>query len=978
MTSATRIAKCVARFCQAALLWAFLGPGGGLARAEPPIKTLAPESIRLFPLAESVYAMAADNRGFIYAGTSRGLFRFDGVAYRRLGERTLTDPITALTVDTNDGLWVGTDTGSVFRYVDGTAQLAHRVTGAVTDLVFTDPRTLWVVANALLWRNTNDGMAAIAGDLQGLSIRSINRIDDNQLWVATNHGLRVCTTSPKMRCKPVGPDIDAETTVPAMQGHVFVDSRQGSVLAKDETATPVSEEVSEGISPPVKGGVPLANGTWLADAEGLAFADREHVLRYRLPTIPVGSSAAAMIQTANGDVWIAIDGQGLIALRTEPEVFVVGLPLEQRPMAAFSVLLDQKGDLWQNTGHSLAHWNNSTWDVHTPSTTLNAYGLRGLAQSRNGDLWVASLDGGALVFHNNTFSRISSAQGQPLPPTNAVFRDSNANIWLSTERGRLKTPEQPKDLRWVNATACAGAVAAMVEITPDEFWIATDHGLCHRRGDSERAFTTAQGLPSDRLLSLLLQNNGDLWIGTKDRGLVLKRRDRFIAFAHDTGPPLTDITAIVDDDHQGLWLATSTGLVKANKADLLSAAEGHRGKIRFLKLGTRDGMRSENFMGWFPPASAKAKDGTLYFPSHAGVVAVPSPEKVQSPPLPQVYLDDVLINGSRQPIANLDLHIAQGDTLEVRYAVPRLRHAHRVQLQHFLEGIDREWQEDHNPEIKYFGLPSGHFLLRLATTTTDRDEQSDLRLQITVHPPWFRTTWFVLACASFLAGTGVLLYRVRLWTIQRRYEAIASERTRIARDMHDTLEQNLVALKLRLEATKRFADEKPTVLQHAAAGLALVDQAMRDARSSIWSLRDGMRENVDLNTQLSVCAGRSLKGTDLAFNLTSEGAPYRLRTQAEQQLVRIVQEGLTNVIKHASARSVHLRLAFRPGGLHVHLRDDGTGLQAETAPGASEGHFGIQGMRERVEHLGGSLQITGKTGEGTEISFFIPSSWRRV
>ncbi len=201
-----------------------------------------------------------------------------------------------------------------------------------------------------------------------------------------------------------------------------------------------------------------------------------------------------------------------------------------------------------------------------------------------------------------------------------------------------------------------------------------------------------------------------------------------------------------------------------------------------------------------------------------------------------------------------------------------------------------------------------------------------------------------------------------------RAEAALEERERIAREFHDTLEQELVGLMLRLDAAAaRVTDDKPREL--LAGARRLVQGVQAGARSLVWNLRQPALEVASLPEAIRQAVADLREGREI--EVTTDGEAQRLPAAIEHELLRVAQEAVTNAVKHGAAKRIGVELAFPPGEARLRVADDGCGFDPNEERG-KPGHFGLIGMRERVTKLGGSLRITSEPGRGTTLEAIVP------
>lgn len=207
---------------------------------------------------------------------------------------------------------------------------------------------------------------------------------------------------------------------------------------------------------------------------------------------------------------------------------------------------------------------------------------------------------------------------------------------------------------------------------------------------------------------------------------------------------------------------------------------------------------------------------------------------------------------------------------------------------------------------------------------------------------------------------------------RQEYQAVLSERNRVARELHDTLEQGLAGIALQLEAVSGSLEVSPDVARQSLdVARQMLRYGIEEARRSVMDLRSQALERSDLVGALTRLAYDMTTGTSTTARVHVSGEPQRLDVAQEHHLLHIGLEGLANALKHANARRIDIELRFRDHETDLVVRDDGRGLRPRAA-GAPDGHFGLQGVRERVDKLGGRLQIESEPGAGTQLIITVP------
>ena len=217
------------------------------------------------------------------------------------------------------------------------------------------------------------------------------------------------------------------------------------------------------------------------------------------------------------------------------------------------------------------------------------------------------------------------------------------------------------------------------------------------------------------------------------------------------------------------------------------------------------------------------------------------------------------------------------------------------------------------------------------------------------------------------------VYLLRVRSIESRFAAVLVERNRIAREIHDSLAQGLAGISLQLElVAKMLSGSTDTARNHLNQARMLARQSLADARRSLWDLRSGGPESSDLPTSLTTSARHLTAQTGVQTQLQVSGTFRELDQHIESNLLRIGQEAIANAVKHAGAQRIDISLDFDTNIVRLSVRDNGRGFDCNHAPTPAEGHFGLVGMRERAEQIGGRLTVSSTPGCGTQVSAEVP------
>jgi len=210
--------------------------------------------------------------------------------------------------------------------------------------------------------------------------------------------------------------------------------------------------------------------------------------------------------------------------------------------------------------------------------------------------------------------------------------------------------------------------------------------------------------------------------------------------------------------------------------------------------------------------------------------------------------------------------------------------------------------------------------------------------------------------------------------VQERYRAILAERSRLATELHDTLEQGLAGIQLQLGAVARTLDTSPQSARRALATASdMLRYSLAESRRSVMDLRHGALETRDLAGAFTELAARMTTGTSVSVHVRTVGTERPLDSSQEHHLLRIGLEALTNAIKHSGATTVDVELRFEDDTVRLAVSDNGAGF-TDTGLDRSGGHYGLRGIRERVDKIGGALTLENNAHGGAVVAVSAPSA----
>ncbi len=466
---------------------------------------------------------------------------------------------------------------------------------------------------------------------------------------------------------------------------------------------------------------------------------------------------------------------------------------------------------------------------------------------------------------------------------------------------------------------------------------------------------------------------GQVWVGT-ERGLTCLDAGgrRLATYGEGDGLPNPNVVSITEDASGNIWVGTNGGLARLKGA--VAAPAG----AAVLAFDERDGVTSRICVRG---AAFRSRDGELYFGTSRGLTRF-LPEGFET----NTRVPPVVLTGLRLadraapagspgsplsgPIEEATELVLPHDQADVTFTFAALNYIlpQKNRYTHRLEGLDRDWSPA-GPvtSASYARIPPGDYVFRVRACNNDGVWNTEgVRLRLRVLPPFWQTGWFAAAVAVSLVGIGALLHASRLRRVRQRFRAVLSERRRLSRELHDTLEQGLAGIALQVDSARQHLARRPEVVARCLdTALHMVEYSREETRRTVNQLRSQALERGDIAQAVREVAGELTSGGRPTVEVEVRGAPRRLSVAAEHHLFRIAQEALTNAVRHAQASRVSVSLAFVGDGVELTASDDGQGLPSERP---SHGfHFGLSGMRERARALGTRLEVESTPGRGTTI-----------
>ena len=906
----------------------------------------------------SVHALLQTRNGFLWLGTEAGLVRFDGNSFAVFDPGSIpalpSGDIRCL-LETKDGaLWVGTSEG-LARWKDGVVTAY----GVKDGLPGNGIRALDEDRAGALWVSTDGGSAQFAGDrfqltwkpsvadtvmdMSATSLANGTYGVSGKTWVTINSGNRPWWTF------SVGKEL------PGSRIQTLVADREGAL--------------------------------WIGTNGGLARVVNGKVQRFPITDLLASASILSLLEDREGNLWVGTETGGLQILR-DTRFRNIGMHEGLSSDATSTVVEDGTGRIWVGTnGGGLNVLRQSGVKAGEATTysvrdVLLSDVILSLAAGPNGELWVGTPDGLNRI-RGSAVDSFTSADGLPDDFIRSLLVDADGSLWIGTRHGLAHLMFRPGSAgarriaaRTVIYTQANGLgsdlVGAMVRDTRGSLWVATLAGLSRLQGGKITNFTTANGLSSNVVTALLPRSDGTLFVGTQDHGWNRWDGEKFAA-VKDAELISKSIHAILDDDGNHLWFATEDGIARCDCTMTADCAH-------WIEFGPADGLRSRETATNSHPSALRSRDGHLWFATPKGLEEVdPVHFPVNTIP-PPVVVERFAVDDFDQPTlsgAGKEVEVAAGHNhFQFDYAAMSFVAPQKVRYRYMLEGFDPNWTEAGARSVAYYtNIPPGHYTFRVQGANNDGMWNTQgASLQFELKPHFYQTIWFYVLLVLTAAGLVVLLMKRRLLVAQREFAAVLGERSRIAREIHDTLAQGYVGISVQLEVLAELLRHRKveaaqkqldTTRGHVREGLA-------EARQSIWALRSQDSDEKTLPVTLRRVTEQA-SGAAMEASFSIYGAYRPLPPGTEREILRVAQEAIHNVKKHAGAKHLSVRLDYGPAEIALEVRDDGRGFTTSEETTSPPGHYGLTGMRERAAAIGGVLDLTSAPGAGTVVRLHMPT-----
>jgi signal transduction histidine kinase/ligand-binding sensor domain-containing protein len=929
----------------------------------------------------SVTTMTQTPDGYLWIGTFGGLARFDGVQFKIYTTSNTpelkSNRITALTTDKTGTLWIGTERGELFTSRNGVFSLFDDGKSfdnrGITDILIDDNGVMLIgsvnarictlfgcekletPAGVFKFRRDTDGTIWAKSEKKLYKVVDRKFIRDESfsepvldiepglnggLWVSSAFDLSLYRNENRQIIKKFSVESNASVIAESPSGELrFSRDRNLYSLSTDLFVKTEIEEVKEGVINKIffdnQGNVWLG---WVSSGLVRLSDRRVQTLTFdtKLSNGTVEDRAVNSIaEDLQGNVWITTR-ESLFRSRQGNSVLISGKEINLRTISRGSLLIDKKGSLWQSSSMGLLSYEDRKVTVH------------------NDISWTQSQSG------------------------NSLFEDSKGNFWYGHYgNGVIVSGGKKIVAKYSTADGLAGNVVSIIAETRDgAMWFGTTTGLSRLQGGKFTSFTAENGLSNEYVRDIYEDQDGTLWIGTYGGGLNRFKDGKFTPITTQNGLFDDIVSRILVDDDDNFWMLGNRGIYSVNRQMLNNFADGKLNRVHCLAYTTADGMITSEGNGGYQNAGIRTRDGKLWFPMIKGVVIIDPKQEKQPPPKPiieEIFLGKKSVDISKEVEIN-----PNSETLEINYTGLNFRKPEQIRFRYRMKGLSENWTEaDTRRLADYPYLPFGQYRFELAASNADGNWSNEIAgFDIVVHPPFYRTWWFLILCwlIFFSILYAIYQYRSRYFEREKAKQAEFSrqlinaqenERQRIASEIHDHLGQQLLVIKnwssYCLQKARKLSDILTPIQQINESA----EVALNEVRTMAKKLSPYHLDKAGVSNTIRYMIKQVGESCEIDFDTEIDNIDGIFSKENEINLYRIVQESLNNILKHSKATDVEVSIKRLENSIKLRVSDNGIGFY-QTGDNDNFG-FGLHTMAERAKMLNGIFVIQSNQNKGTEI-----------
>jgi len=939
----------------------------------------------------TVTAIGQSADGYLWIGTDRGLIRFDGFSFTPVSFTSITAasnvPILQLLVDAGGNLWIRPQGTDVVRQKGGRFESVGYGAEVITSQIAAMSKD---INGGVLISDTAQGIFRFLGDdVQKLAsgsppVISLAETAEGKIWMGTlGDGLFFLAGGRAIKVNAGLPDRKINCLLAIGSDELWVGTDTGLYRGNGKAFRQIE-------LPSVVGNVQVLSilrdrdsNIWVGTARGLLRINAKGISLSKENELRGNGGINVLFEDREGNLWIG-GARGLGCIRASA---FVSYPSVNDPRFEHNgpIYVDKEGHTW------IAPVQGGLYVLQNGRVQLvmSAVPARDVVYSISGgrnEVWLGRQRGGLtrLQLRNGTISSqtYTEANGLAQNSVYAVYESRDGSVWAGTLSAGVS---KLKDGRFTTYTTTNGlasnSISSILETRDGGMWFATPNGLSSFSNDHWRTYTTVDGLPSPEVNCLFEDSSGILWSGTSG-GLAFFGSGHF-QVPHEWPEALREqIVGMAEDKSGGFWISTSDRVLRIARDKLLS---GVVQVVDVREYSKADGLESTRGVKRSRSVVSDSA-GRIWFSLDRGLSVV-DPSEISDNSVPALpHIEAITADNNTANLAASAVRVGPSPKrIMFEYTGLSLAVPGRIRFRYFLEGFDNSWSPPVAArEAVYTNLGPGSYRFRLVASNSEglwNGPETAIVLNVTA--AYHQTVWFRSLCVFAFLALLAAIYELRLRQVARRFnirmEERVNERTRIARDLHDTLLQSFQGALLKFYGVTYMLADRPEAQKSLENVIEQARKAISEGRDTVYGLRSSTVVTNELAPALSKLgeelARENTTANRVDFRVHVEGTPRNLSPIVRDEVYRIACEAVRNAFHHACAARIELEIGYDRQRFRLRVRDNGKGIDPKILGGdGRKGHYGLPGMHERARLVGGKLAVCSELDSGTEAELTIPAS----
>jgi ligand-binding sensor domain-containing protein/signal transduction histidine kinase len=923
----------------------------------------------------TVQALVETQDGYLWVGTTGGLTRFDGTHFTPYGSNLLSTPavnsIFCLAPSPDGSLWIGTEGGGLLHLQKNSVKTYTAPNGLTDGFV----RAVLVDRHETVWVGTDSGLfqvdgsnvkrVEIPGETGPLAVHGMAEDREGRIWVGGSRLLSIENGRTHAYNLPGSYSSNrVKTILQTSDGTIWV----GTVGGLERLVNGKFQRVSA-INSTVRTLKQTSDGTlWIGTIGGGLWTYKDASFS-RLDGLLPSNTVLVVLEDDTHQIWIGLQ-DGLVRLSRTP---VQVVPLPGGSDADFETIAGDGGNRIWAVASQVYRIVDGVAHPFLFNELPNVK-VRNVFRDREGSLWVGTDGSGAYRIRPNAVVHYSAPQELTNNFIRAFLETRHGDIWVATDEGVNRITAEGVQRFGMKNGLVYFSTRSLLEDSAGDIWIGTDQGLSHWRSDRFVQDAATEALQREKVWSIYQDTRGTLWFGTRDHGIFLYQGGAVTHLTTLDGLVSNSVYQILEDPQKRFWLSGPDSISSLDEEQVHRIDSGEKPHLSVSTYAMPYGAEDAQMYGGREPSGYVDPDGGVWFPSSKGAVHVVLTDR-SIPPPPHLVIEKVTLDGRELPLGGT-IHVPSHMTrLEFQFAPLSLRSQTGIRYRYKLENFDKGWvYAGTTLAASYTNLPGGNYTFLVnAFDVGDPSVVSAVHIDFRKDPYLWQKWWFLTLCVVALSLLVWGTYKARIHQVRLRFKAVLDERSRLAREMHDTVIQGCTSVSALLEAIASTQSEaispQDDLLRYARAQ---VRTTINEARNTVWNLRHEDVSMLNLADSLQAIATQTRQESGVPVECVVEGDSAPIAGFIMRELLMVVREAVYNAVRHGLPERVKISATFEPSRLLLSVNDNGIGFYLGDAP--VDGHYGITGMRERLQRVGGSLTIASKPGVGTEVVLSVARS----